>query len=120
MGGVPVLRPSGEVDIAAVTRLRPAWLALADATSPELVVVDLAEVTFMDVAGLGLLVGLRNRQQQHGGRVHLRHVPHRVTTLLELTGLAHLFPVERTPRQRAPEPVIDLRLLEDEPQVRDL
>jgi stage II sporulation protein AA (anti-sigma F factor antagonist) len=120
MGGVPVLRLSGEVDIASVARLRPTWLELADATAPALVVVDLAGVTFMDVAGLGLLVGLRNRLQQHGGQVHLRHVPDRVSKLMELTGLAGLFPVERTPRQRAPGPVIDLRLLEGEPQVRDL
>lgn len=120
MSGVPVLRPSGEVDIAAVARLRPTWLALVDATTPELVVVDLAAVTFMDVAGLGLLVGLRNRQQQHGGRVHLRNVPDRVTKLLALTALSGLFPVERTLRQRTGARTIDLRLLEGEHQIRDL
>lgn len=120
MSGVPVLRPSGEVDIAAVARLRPTWLALAEEAPREVIVVDLADVTFMDVAGLGLLVGLRNRQKQHGGRVHLRNVPDRVTKLLELTELAGLFPAEPAPRQRTPERVIDLRLLADEPQVRDL
>ena len=106
MSGVPVLRPSGEVDIAAVTRLRPTWLALVDAALPELVVVDLAEVAFMDVAGVGLLVALRNGQQRHGGRVHLRHVPARVAKLLELTGLSALFPVEHTPRPRTPSPAV--------------
>ena len=120
MSGVPVLRPSGEVDIAAVARLRPTWLALADTALPRVVVVDLSDVTFMDVAGVGLLVALRNRQQQHGGRVHLRHVPARVAKLLELTGLAALFPVERTPRPRTPSQVIDLRVLDGDHQLRDV
>ena len=51
MNSVSVLRPRGELDIAAVTCLRPTWLALVDASRPEVVVVDLSEVTFMDVAG---------------------------------------------------------------------
>ena len=119
MSGVPVLRPSGEVDIAAVARLRPSWVALAEAARPEVVVVDLSEVTFMDVSGVGLLVALRNRQLPHGGRVHLRHVPAGVGRLLELTRLAALFPVEHAPRPRTPPGVIDLRVMDGEHQLRD-
>lgn len=118
MTDVPVLRPHGEVDIATVTRLRPTWLALADAGRPVLV-VDLADVTFIDVAGIGLLVALRNRQHAHGGRVHLRHVPAQVTRVLRLTGLAGSLPVEPAPAPRSAADVIDLRLLEDQKQLRD-
>lgn len=119
MTGVPVLHPSGEVDIAAVARLRPTWVALADTTRTELVIVDLAQVTFMDVAGLGLLLALRNQQQCHGGRVHLRSVPTRITRLLELTGLSAAFPVEPAPRPRTAGDVIDLRVLDEEHQLRE-
>ncbi len=119
MSGVPVLQPAGEVDIAAVTRLRPSWVALVDATRPELVIVDLGQVTFMDVAGLGLLLALRNRQQRHGGRVHLRSVPAPVTRLLRLTGLSGAFPVEPAPRPRAAGGVIDLRVLDEEHELRE-
>jgi anti-sigma B factor antagonist len=127
MNGVPVLRPRGEVDIAAVTRLRPTWLALAEARRP-VVVVDLSEVTFMDVVGVGLLAALLNRQHAHGGQVHLRQVPAQVTRLLELTGLAALLPIEpiepidpteRVDAGRTAADVIDLRHLEDQPQLRD-
>lgn len=118
MNGVPVLRPCGEVDIAAATRLRPGWLALADSGEP-VVVVDLHEVTFMDVAGVGLLVALRNRQLAHGGRVHLRQVPAQVTRVLQLTGLAGFLPVEPAPPQRSAADVIDLRLLEGQKELRD-
>ena len=118
MNGVPVLRPRGEVDIAAVTRLRPSWLALADAGRPVLV-VDLCDVTFIDVAGVGLLVALRNRQHAHGGRVHLRRVPVQVSRVLQLTGLAGVLPVEPAPQPRSEADVIDLRLLESQKQLRD-
>jgi len=118
MSGEPVLRPRGDVDIAAVTRLRATWLALADARHP-LVVVDLSAVTFLDVAGVGLLAALVNRQRVHGGHVHLRHVPAQAGRVLELTGLAGLLPVELAPQQRSAAGVIDLRLLEDQPQLRD-
>src|SRR5215212_2157644 len=110
MTGVPVLRPRGEVDIAAVTRLRPTWLALADARRP-VIVVDLSEVTFMDVAGVGLLAALVNRQYAHGGRVHLREVPAQVARVLELTGLAAVLPVEPAASDGSAARVIDLRPL---------
>jgi anti-anti-sigma factor len=118
MDAVPVLRPRGEIDIAAVTRLRPTWLALADAGRP-VVVVDLREVTFMDVAGVGLLAALWNRQHAHGGRVHLRQVPAQVTRVLQLTGLAEVLPVEPAPSPRLAADVIDLRSMESQRQLRD-
>jgi anti-anti-sigma factor len=118
MNGVPVLRLCGEVDIAAATRLRPAWLALAETGRPVLI-VDLSEVTFMDVAGVSLLVALRNRQLAHGGRVHLRRVPAQVTRVLQLTGLAEILQVEPAPAPRSAADVIDLRRLESQEQLRD-
>jgi anti-sigma B factor antagonist len=118
MNGVPVLRPRGEIDIAAVTRLRPTWLALADAGRP-VVVVDLSEVTFMDVVGVGLLAALVNRQHAHGGQVHLRQVPPQVNRLLELTGLTAVLPLEPKAAGRAAADVIDLRPLEGQTQLRD-
>ena len=118
MNGVPVLRPCGEVDIAVATRLRPAWLAIADAGRP-VVVVDLCDVTFMDVAGVSLLVALRNRQLAHGGRVHLRRVPAQVSRVLQLTGLTGVLPVEPAPPPRSAADMIDLRLLEGQKQLHD-
>ncbi len=106
MSGLPVLRPEGEIDIAAVARLRPVWLEVAGSSCP-VVVVDLSAVTFMDVAGVGLLVALRNQQRQHGGVVQLRSVPRQVGRLLELTGLVPLFPVERH-QQPAPVDIVDI------------
>jgi anti-anti-sigma factor len=82
---------TGEVDIAVVDGLRDAWFGLAERGDHELVVVDLGAVTFMDAAGLGLLVGLRTRQQTHGGAVRLADVPPAIVRLLRLTGLLEQF-----------------------------
>jgi anti-sigma B factor antagonist len=78
-----------------LTRLRAGWYALADQAGPsgrDVIVVDLRNVTFIDAAGLGLLVGVLNRQRLHGGTVRLREIPPAVLRLLQLTGLLEVFP----------------------------
>jgi len=94
MSGPVVLRLAGEVDIAVVGPLREAWYATAERDAPAVIVVDLAEVTFMDACGLGLLVRVRERQLRHGGELRLRSVPPCVLTLMQLTGLLRVFPNE--------------------------
>ncbi len=84
-----------------------------------IVVVDLSAVTFMDVAGVGLLAALVNRQHVHGGKVQLRSVPAQVGRVLELTGLAAAIPVEPPQPERPAAGVIDLRRLEGQRQLRD-
>jgi anti-sigma B factor antagonist len=94
MSGPVVLRLTGEVDISVVSLLRDSWYATADQDAPPLIIVDLADVTFMDACGLGLLVGVRSRQLRHGGQVCLRGIPPCVRTLLQLTGLLGTMPLE--------------------------
>lgn len=78
----PVLHLAGEVDIAAVPGLRH-WFRLAAAADRRReVVVDLSEVTFMDCAALGALIGA---QSHLGGRLWLRGLPRSVRRLLQLT-----------------------------------
>jgi len=72
MSGPVVLRLTGEVDMSVVDPLRDSWYATAERDAPPLIIVDLADVTFMDARGLGLLVGVRSRQLRHGGQVCLR------------------------------------------------
>jgi len=94
MSGPVVLRLTGEVDMSVVDPLRDSWYATAERDAPPLIIVDLADVTFMDARGLGLLVGVRSRQLRHGGQVCLRGVPACVRTLLHLTGLLGVIPLE--------------------------
>ncbi|WP_375501134.1 STAS domain-containing protein [uncultured Jatrophihabitans sp.] len=85
--GVVTLRLSGSLDEADVTpTLRQARELLRPAGTHTLI-VDLAEVAFIDSSGLGLLVSLRQLAEDRGAHFALRQVPERVTRLLHLTGL---------------------------------
>lgn len=92
--GVTVVRLAGEIDAWVVeTVCRPA-LAEAGRVGGALV-VELPEVTFMDVAGLNLLVELRSRAKAAGLAFWLTDPPDRVRRLARLAGLdALLLPQE--------------------------
>jgi anti-anti-sigma factor len=51
------------------------------------VVLDLAEVTFIDSAGLGTLVAIRERARQLGVDLKISRVSERVQRILDVTGL---------------------------------
>lgn len=90
---VVVLSPTGELDLATSTALRD---ALAEACDQGLVVVvDLAEVTFVDSTALGVLVGAARRLQAGGCHLTVRNASGRVHTVLVMTGLDRLFDVEQ-------------------------
>jgi anti-anti-sigma factor len=109
MSGSRVLTLHGEVDVAAVEALRAGWYLLAEQETPALIVVDASEVTFIDAAGLGLLVGVRNRQRSHGGTVELRNAPECVTALLRLAGLLEVFMCPEASTGTHGSRVVDLR-----------
>ena len=98
-----VLRPSGELDLAAVGPLRLGWYTLAVEVAPPVVVIDLAGVTFADAAFVGLVVGMRRRQAEHGGVVRLRHPAPIVLRLLRLTGICDLVEKASVPARPAAE-----------------
>jgi len=56
------------------------------------VVFDLSQVTFMDAAGLGMLVDTQRRALAAGGCLRLVSPSHSVLTLLEMTGFSGVFP----------------------------
>lgn len=90
--GTTTVRPTGEIDIWTAPDLRKQWLDLATAEKPDVFVVDLTEVTFLDSTGIGTLVSLRNAQQEHGGEVAVRGANPMIVKVLKLTGLASTFP----------------------------
>ncbi len=92
MPGTTTVRPAGEIDIWTAPKLRTQWLELAATEQPDVFVVDLTEVTFLDSTGLGMLVSLRSAQQEHGGSVQVRGANPMIVKVLQLTGLASRFP----------------------------
>lgn len=95
-GGV-VVRASGEVDLHVAPRLRSA-LEHAFDRRPASIVLDLADVSFMDSSGLSAIVFLRRRGAELDISVGVvRPVPE-VFRVFELTGLDGLVPFVSAPR----------------------
>jgi len=91
--GVLIFTVRGEIDIASAPRLA-AELRRAEASDAELVVIDLADVEFIDSSGLHALLKGRERLARNGRRFSLARVSSQVRRLLELTGTLGLFSVE--------------------------
>jgi anti-sigma B factor antagonist len=93
-GDEPGVIAIGELDVATVPELKAALTDVIDRNPGTSVWVDLAQVSFIDSSGLGVLVGALKRARQHDGAVVVRNLsgaPHKV---FEITGLLEIFGVE--------------------------
>jgi anti-anti-sigma factor len=83
----PVLRLTGELDIAGVDTVRAALDSVpSDADG---IVFDLSALDFMDSSGIAVLLTARERF----GRVQLRRPPDIIRQVLEMTGLSDSLPI---------------------------
>jgi len=87
-----VVRVVGEIDVRTAPSLRHA-LDRAVAEGSGDVVLDLAEVTFVDSSGLGVILG-RYRRMPEGRTLVLRSPRPHVRSLLDVAGVTRLLPVE--------------------------
>ncbi|MCF6475487.1 STAS domain-containing protein [Nonomuraea sp. MG754425] len=90
--GTLTVSVSGELDIATTEQFRTQLLALlreADRSRlphPELV-IEVSRLSFIDAAGLGILVSVRNQAATQHTRLHIKGVPPAMRRLLRITGL---------------------------------
>ncbi|AJE83654.1 MULTISPECIES: STAS domain-containing protein [Streptomyces] len=85
-GAWAVLALFGEIDLSVVPQVREAVDELVSGDRVKLV-WDLAGVSFMDSAGLGVLVYTMRSVEASGGSVRLAGADAQVRRMLELTGL---------------------------------
>jgi N-acetylglucosaminyldiphosphoundecaprenol N-acetyl-beta-D-mannosaminyltransferase len=88
---MPVLRPQGRIDVATHNLLGEQVRAAL--SSDAYVVVNLAEVSFIDSTGLGTLVALANQARSAGGALYLVEVPEPVLKLIALVRLDLFFEI---------------------------
>src|SRR5262249_48820638 len=88
--GVTVLHITGEVDIATAEQLQTAGEQALTSYAGTLR-IDLSGVTFLDSAGIGALIAIRNKAGQTQHTLILDHPSERITRLLALTGLSDVF-----------------------------
>ncbi len=92
--GARILHVSGEIDVATAPQLRRELHQLAD-DGATTIVVDLADVSFVDSSGLGVLVGMltRVREDGRGCELVLEHLQEPVRKVFDITGLTQIFTI---------------------------
>ncbi|HMN96661.1 MAG TPA: STAS domain-containing protein [Phycisphaerales bacterium] len=85
-----LLTVSGDVDLARSPALRAA-IATANASSPKRLVVDLAEVPYMDSSGVATLVEALQVARRRGSELILARLQPRVRSILEIARLTTIF-----------------------------
>ena len=95
-GDASVIRVIGELDLATSPALEQE-LDRVDGDSVSLVVVDLAELDFMDSTGLSVLVRAQQRAEENGRRLGLVNSSQQVQRLLTLTGVKERLVLEQVP-----------------------
>jgi anti-sigma B factor antagonist len=93
--GVYVIAPAGRLD-AETARLLDDEVSLLNEVWPSLVVVDLSDARIADSAALSALVLAQKRLRYRGATLALVCLERRALELLERTGLAHVFLIERS------------------------
>ena len=85
-----VVKVSGEIDIASGPKLREQLLGVMRRSGARLA-LDLSGVTFMDCAGINVLLAARGRARLEGGSVRVLRASRRARKVLMLTGLHQEF-----------------------------
>ncbi len=87
----------GDLDKTMVARMRESLFAAA-ASSPGRIVIDMADVSFLDTVGLRTLIAARRRCVAAGTSFALRRPSRPVRRLLSVTHLDNVFDVEHERR----------------------
>jgi len=89
--GFVIVTVGGEIDISTVSGLRERLFELAETGQP--LIVDLEQISFIDSAGLGALVGASRLAEARGGSLHAICAQPQTQKLLWLTGVNRRIPL---------------------------
>jgi anti-sigma B factor antagonist len=92
---------AGEIDPVSGPRLEGEVRAALFASPAKTLVLDLADVTFLDSSGLRVLLDLHKTMRERDGRLVLRHPSATVSRLLEITDLTASLDIEPSPADPA-------------------
>ena len=92
---VPVLRISGDVDLATADALRARLIEFVERKA-RLVVVDISQVEFFDSTGLKVLDDIQRSARANGGDIAIVCPHERMLRLFRITGLDDQFAIGST------------------------
>lgn len=93
----PVIELAGTLDHDSAAEVR-ARLAHLDLRTGQVLVVDLAGVTFCDSSGITVLIAARNLALQADAEIVLAAVPERIGRIFRIVGLDKVFATRPTAR----------------------
>ena len=90
-GDAVIVSVRGEIDLQNSPELRTELLDLLAKHAPQRLVINLAQVPYMDSSAIAVLVELLQKVRKTGGRVFLTNLQPRVKGLLEIARLGSIF-----------------------------
>jgi len=87
-----IVRITGEIDAARTPQLQQRLLLLLD-DKPQRIIVNLANVGYMDSAGLASFVKLLSRASKHGVELRIVSLSEMIKGLFEITRLDTVFEI---------------------------
>lgn len=81
---------SGDIDHHAAREFRAALDEVIARSRPELLILDLAEVGFMDSSGIGLILGRLRTVREVGGEILIKNARNEIAEVIRLSGLSAL------------------------------
>lgn len=91
---VLLVRLSGELDHHEAEQFKKDWQQMLQEVNIQHVILNLADLTFMDSSGLGVILGRYKEIKQIGGEVIACSISPAVKRLFELSGLFKIIRLE--------------------------
>lgn len=88
-----VFKITDEIDDCSVQRIRRRADYEIERYMPRKVVFDFDSVTFMDSAGIGLIIGRYKFTNMLGGKLEVANLTQNVKKIFEMSGILKLIPV---------------------------
>ena len=101
-GAAPVVRICGELDICSAPQLRDELLRAVRRHGPRLY-LDLRDVTFLDCAGVSVLLATRRRARLEDGWVRISRASPRARRTITLLGLHKAFELSASASREPPK-----------------
>ena len=89
-GAAAIVQLAGEVDLHHTPAVHKALVGVCE-KKPQQLVIDMAEVSYLDSSGIGVLVEVFRRMNASGGQFKLSGVVQRVRSVFEITRLDKFF-----------------------------
>jgi stage II sporulation protein AA (anti-sigma F factor antagonist) len=94
--GIFIVRIEGELDLSSVNEFRQVVDEVLDKHISKYLLMNLADLTFIDSSGLGVILGRYKKVNLLGGKILVTNVKPQIVRIFELSGLHKILTVYPT------------------------